>query len=480
MMRFRAFARRWVVSAVAASVAATARPVTAQPRAPLPVRPLSYTSFVLPNGLVAILNEDHASPLVAVDVWYHFGSRDDPPGHAGIAHLCEHVMSQGSPHLAQPQPAFYRSIGGFPARGAETTDDVTAYYVVVPSNQLETVLWAESDRMAAPLSLADSQHLPQIRSIIAQERQQNVENVPFGTSRELTLAALFPTGHPYHPNPAPGPAGPADLTADQLRSVCGPYYAPNNAVIALSGDFDATVARRWIDHYFGDIPRGKPPAHGPVPQPAAHPERRLVLEDARARQPELHVDWVGASYANPDRMALLALASALSHDQSGRLTRLLIQDRRLASRVIVENYDLEQSGVFEIAVVPNPGASMTLIETLVDSTLASLATTPVTREEIARFNAANAVRAATSLQTRFARADTLAHDMIFAGEPTTYATQAARARRLSPKDVQVIARKYLTPSRVVMSRVPAGRLDLVSRPDLPYTNVTPRSGAPKP
>ena len=119
---------------------------------------------------------------------------------------------------------------------------------------------------------------------------------------------------------------------------------------------------------------------------------------------------------------------------------------------------------------------MTLIEALIDSTLAALVTTPITRQEIARFNAANAVRAATSLQAKFARADTLAHDEVFAGNPTTYAIQAARARRLTPADVSRAAREYLTPSRVVMSLVPAGKLELASRPDLPYTNVTPRSG----
>jgi zinc protease len=480
MMRSRSCAPRWALSIIAAALVAGARPGMAQHEAPMPVRPLAHTRFVLPNGLVAILNEDHASPLVAVDVWYRFGSKDEPPGRAGMAHLCEHVMSQGSPHLAQPEPAFYRSIGGFSTRGAVTTEDVTAYYVVVPSNELETVLWAESDRMAAPLSFADPQHLAQIRPIVVQERQQSLENVPFRVSRELTLAALFPAGHPYHTNSPPSASGLTDHTADQLRSFCAPYYVPNNAVIALSGDFDAAIARKWIERYFGGIPRGKPAVRGPAPQLAVQPERRLVLEDARARQPELHLDWVGAAYANVDRMALLALASALSHDQSGRLTKLLIQDRQLASRVIVDNYDFEQSGVFEIAIVPRQGASMTLIEALVDSALASLATTPITRREIARFNAANAVRAATSLQTRFARADTLAHDMIFAGDPTAYATQAARAQKLSPKDVRAVVRRYLTPSRVVMSLVPAGKLDLVSRPDLPYTNVTPRSGGPKP
>ena len=200
-----------------------------------------------------------------------------------------------------------------------------------------------------------------------------------------------------------------------------------------------------------------------------------MLEDARATQPQLHLDWIGAPYASPDRLPLLALADALSQNRFGRLSKLLVHDRQLATTIIANNYDFEKSGVFEIAVFPRPGASMTLIEALVDSTLAALATTPVTRQEIARFNAVNAVRAATSLQMKFARADTLAHDEVFAGNPTAYAVQAARARQLTPSDVARVARRYLTPSRVVMSLVPAGQLDLVSRPDLPYTNVTPRS-----
>lgn len=482
MIRPRPGAPSWFAGIAAVVLILCARPAVAQHRAE-PVRPLAHTRFVLPNGLVAILNEDHASPLVAVDVWYRFGSRDDPPGAAGAgtAHLCEHVMSQGSPHLEQPEAAFYRSIGGSSPHWAETTEDVTEYYVVVPSNQLETVMWAEADRMAAPLSLADTTHLGAIRSVVVQERQQNIESVPFGVSRELTKAALFPMGHPYHSISMPSGTGLAAATPADLRAVCGPYYVPNNAVIALSGDFDPPTARRWIEQFFGDIPRGKPVARRAVPDVPARPERRLVLEDARARQPQLHLDWVGASYANQDRMALLALASALSQDQFGRLTRILVRDRQLATRVIVDNYDLEQSAVFEIAIFPRQGASMTLIEALVDSTIASLATTPITSREIARFNAANAVRAAISLQTRFARADTLAHDQIFAGDPTAYATQAARAQRLTPAEVQRVARKYLTPSRVVMSLVPAGMLDLVSRPDLPYVNVTPlRGGAPKP
>lgn len=442
------------------------------------IRPLSYTRFVLPNGLVAILNEDHATPLVAVEVWYHVGSRDDPPELAGLAHLCEHLMAQGSPHLAQQQQLFYRSLGGTSPHWGETLEDVTKFSVVVPRNQLETVLWAESDRMAAPLGTTDAQHVSAMQALVAQERRQNIENMPFGVSRELTLAALFPPEHPYHTSSRPAAADLYMANPSAIESGCARYYVPNNALIALSGDFDSGAARRLIEHYFGEIPGGKPIRRAAFPTPKLSGEKRLVLEDSRATRPQLHLDWIGASYAHPDRQALLALARALSQDRFGRLSKLLVYDRQLATAVFADNYDLEQSGVFEIAIFPRPGAPLTLIEALVDSTIAALRSTPISRREIARFNAANAVDAATSLQTKFARADTLAHDQMFAGDPTSYAMQALAASRLTPADVQRVARQYLTPGRVVMSLVPAGKVDLASRPDLPYVNVTPP--APKP
>ncbi len=442
-----------------------------------PLRPLAYTRFTLPNGLAAILNEDHATPIVSVQVWYHVGSRDDKPDRPGIVHLCEHLTSQGSPHLSQPQRDFYRSLGGTSTHFAETWEDVTKYYITVPSNELETVLWAESDRMASPLALVDSQRITAARRVVEQERRQDVDNMPFGAYHELTRFALFPSGHPYHlaPNAAPSSVGPADL-----RATCLPYYVPNNAVLAISGDFVTAAARSLIEKYFGGIPSGSPVTR---PAPSTEPlavERRLVLEDARANQPQLHIAWVGASYESPDRMAALAVASVLSLPRFGRLSKLLVNDRQLASSVTADNHDFEKSGVFEIIVVPSPGASLTQIERLTDSTLASFATTPVTPEELARFNAFNRVNAATSLQLHFARADTLAHDDVFAGDPSSYAAQANAALTLTSADVQAAARRYLTAGRVVMSLVPAGKLDLISKPNVPYTNVTPPNGSAPP
>ncbi len=440
-----------------------------------PLKPLAYTRFTLANGLVAILNENHVTPIVSVQLWYHIGSKDDRPNQPGVAHLCEHLMSQGSPHLDQPQQPFYRSIGGTSTRFAETTEDVTEYYTTVPSTELETVLWAESDRMAAPMANLDSQRVASVRRLVDQERRQTIDNVPFGTYREIISGALFPTGHPYHLTPQ---SPPASSYAD-ARAMCLPFYIPNNAVLAISGDFAPASARSMIEKYFGSIPRGAPVAQPAVDAAPLVGEWRLVLEDARATQPQLYVAWRGAAYASPDRMALLAAASALALPRFGRLSKLLVADRQLATSVTADDKDLEKSGVFEIVVLPRPGASMTLIEQLVDSTIASFAASPVAPQEIARFNAYNRVNAATSLQLEVARADTLAHDQMFTGNPSSYAEQANAALGLTPADVQAAIHKYLSAGRVVMSLVPAGKLDLISKPNAPYTNVTPQ-GAVRP
>jgi zinc protease len=444
----------------------------AQATAPA-IRPLAYTRVVLKNGLVALFNEDHSSPTVVVDVWYHIGSKDDKPGRTGLAHFCEHVMGQGSPHIDQPQSIFYQSLGGTSPHSANTTEDITHFYVSVPSSALETVLWAESDRMAVPLARADSATVAGARAVITREREQNVENFPFGVYRELTIGALFPEGHPYHLVPLPPVADLYGATANDLEQACLPYYVPNNAVVSISGDFDTKVARGWVEHYFGTIKRGAEPAHAALTTPTLPSDKRLVLEDPRANQPRIHFAWVGAAFAAPDRLALNAIGSLLTLPRFGRLTKLLVDERKLATNVLGGNSDLEKSGVFELIVFPRPGSSLSTIETLVDSVIAGLSTSPIAQREIDRFSNYNADSAVTWLQTRFARADTLAHGDVFAHDPVAYAKQVNAARALTPAQVQRAAAQYLATPHVVFSLVPAGKLELISKPELPYTNVTP-------
>jgi zinc protease len=471
-------------SMIAAAAALLPGAVAAQATA-APIRPLPYTRFVLPNGLTAILNEDHASPITAVDVFYQIGNRDDPPGRAGIAHFCEHIMGEGSPNIDEPQSNLYEKLGGTSPRHAETTEDITHYYIIVPSHQLETVLWTEGDRLRNKLSRTDSGTIASVRAVLAQERASMIENVPleYAGARHAVAQAFFPAGHPYNTSTlSPLPDLPK-IDAAAMKASCGPYYVPNNAVLAVSGDFDTAAAKKWVEKYFGDIPRGAPVTRAPVPAVSLSGEKRLVVEDRSIAVPLLRMNWLGAAYDNPDRTALLALASSLSLSRVastveppaalGRLSKLLIQDRQLATRVVADNYDIQRAGVFEIAIYPRANASLTTIETLVDSVLTAMATHPVTKEELALYNSYNFVQLATSLQPRFARADTLAHDQIFAGDPTAYAKQAMGARALTPADVERVRQKYLGSRRVILSLVPAGKLNLISKPELPFVNATP-------
>lgn len=469
----------WSALSAPFAIASSAGALAAQTATATAIRPLAYTRAVLPNGLVALFNEDHASPTVVVDVWYHVGSKDDRPGRAGMAHLCEHLMAEGSAHLDEPQAVFYRSIGGISSHSAATSEDVTHYYVSVPSNALETALWVESDRMAGPLARVDSEKLAASRNIIAREREANIENIPYRTYLELTIGTLFPDPQPYHMIPLAAVTDLANATPADVRQACLPYYVPNNAVVSISGDFTTKSARALVEHYFGGIRRGAAPPRPSFTTPTIASEKRLVLEDRRATQPQLHFAWVGASFANPDRLALNALGSILTLPRFGRLSKLLVDDRKLANAVVGGNSDLEKSGVFELIVFPRPGSSLTTIETLVDSVLAAVPTTPVAQRELDRFNNYNADSAVTFLQTQFARADTLAQGQMFTGDPVAYARQVNAARRLTPADVQRAAKQYLTSARVVFSLVPAGKLDLIAKPELPYVNVTPGAPAAK-
>ncbi|HVX41583.1 MAG TPA: pitrilysin family protein [Gemmatimonadaceae bacterium] len=435
------------------------------------MRPLAVTQLTLPNGLVALINEDRSAPVVAVNVTYHFGAKDEQPGHMGLAHLCEHLMGEGSPNEPLPEKVFIQSIGGTSSRWAETSEDRMQFYATVPSNELETMLWLESDRMADPLSRADDEHVAAVREVIHQERLQNRETPVYGLALSAIQRVLLEP--PYQIDPL-GPMTDLDAAnAADARAFCTPYYVPNNATIAISGDVSTPHVKTLIEKYFSSIPRRPAP-----PQPAIAPRAltansRLVMEDARARFSMLLFAWHGASYDDPDRLPLLALASALSNGRSGRLNRLLVYDRGLATRVSVGVFDLERSGVFQIQVIPRPGASATLIEQLVDSVVADVIAHGVTPADIGPYQHAAPVVAITSLQTRAARADTLAHDEMFAGDPAAYAKQLERTMSLTAADVSRTARAYLARPHVILNLVPAGKLDLISHPELPYTNVTP-------
>lgn len=435
------------------------------------VRPLSYTRVVLPNGLVALFNEDHSSPTIGTMVSYQFGAKNEPDGKLGWAHLCEHLMFEGSQNVPHGEfMSTIRSIGGSSVRWGETGEDRTVYYHTIPSNQLETWMWLESDRMNNPFAFTDSTRMAAMKGAIKAERQQARENIPYGFANTLTLAALY---GPTLRDPLHSQVDVDRASFGAVRAFCEPFYVPGNAVVAISGDFETAKARALVEKYFGSIKRGTVPKPAEVrPEPLTG-DRRLVLEDARARAPYLRLAWAGVGFAHPDRQALLALATALQGDRTSGLTKALTVDRPLATQVSVIHADMRDGGVFQIEVFPRDSTQLGVLEDAVDSVLRAFKTAPLNERALMRFKRANAVLAITSLQPRYMRADTLAQGEQWAGNPVAYAAQVDRANVVTHADILRVADTYLKPGRVVMSLIPAGKLHLVSKPDRKFDTVVP-------
>jgi zinc protease len=434
------------------------------------VRPLSYTRVVLPNGLVALFNEDHSAPTIGTMVSYQVGAKDEQEGKLGWAHLCEHLMFDGSANLPGGEfMSTIRSVGGTSGRWGETSEDRTVFYHTIPSNQLETWMWAESDRMNQPFASVDSTRFGNSKKTIKSERQQMRENVPLpvGFANTATMAALYGSSvrDPLETN-----VDVERAALSEVRAFCTPYYVPGNAVVAISGDFQTAKARAMVEKYFGSIKAGRLPNRVET-RPIITAERRMVMEDPRARTAILRLAWPGVGFAHADRQALLALATALQGDQSSGLMKALVVDRPLATQVAVEYFEVQNGGVFQIQVYPRDSTSLGLLEDVVDSVLRAFSKAPLNERALMRFKRSNEVRAVRYLQERYMRADTLAQGEQWAGNPVAYAVQVNRANAVQHTDILRVAEKYPGPARVVMSMVPAGKLNLVSKPDRKHENV---------
>jgi zinc protease len=454
--------------------------VVPSPKPDIPSIP--YTKYTLPNGLTAILNEDHSSPIVYTTLWYHVGSKNEKPGRTGFAHLFEHMMFEGSENVAAGQHRIMiQSMGG--SFNGSTTEDRTNYYETVPANQLETALWMESDRMATLLTRLDLARLDAEREIVKNERRLRVDNQPFGVSDEIMSAALFPKDHPYSWSVIGSMADLSAASVEDVKDFFRTYYAPNNAVIVLSGDFKTADAKKLLDKYFGSIPRGPAitrPTAERFPTPKLAAEKRIVLEDSRVRLPQYQIAWPSAGRESKDLYALRALGSVLTLDRTSRLTKALVYDKQLATGVSAFNAASEIGGYFTIYVAPRPSASLTEIEKTIDSVLTDVARAPLTQKEVQRFKNYANVSTVTALQFNQAKAEQLALGETMSKNPVSFLADLTQLERVTAADVQRVARAYLGAGRVVMSMVPAGKLDMIAKPELPYTNATPaKTGADK-
>jgi zinc protease len=443
---------------VAACCAAAQRP----PGAGSDAIRIPFDTYALPNGLTVILSADRTTPTVAVEAWYHVGSKNELPGRTGFAHLFEHVMFTGSGHVPYGlHDKLTEGVGG--SNNGTTNNDRTMYYETVPSNYLESALWLEADRMGFLLDTLDLTKLNAQRDIVKNERRQGMDNQPYGRADEILSHATYPASHPYSWDVIGSMEDLSAASEDDVKNFFRLYYAPNNAFLSVVGDFDAVQAKTWIAKYFGGIPRGKPitrPSVGPVTLPA---EKRLVYED-RVQIPRLYVQWPTIGQRSDDRFALDLLGPILSGARTARLTKALVYDQQAAASVSARQGSNENVGEFLLVITPRPGHSLTDLEQAADAIIARFKNEGPTGEEMQKATAGQELSFINGLQSNLGKASQLANGAGFFGNPGYYRTYYERSHAVTAAEVTRVANTYLTAGRVVLSVVPMGNLDQASKP----------------
>jgi zinc protease len=423
---------------------------------------IPFESYTLPNGLRVILSQDRTTPTVAVNVWYHVGSKNEVPGRTGFAHLFEHVMFTGSAHAPYGlHDKLTEGVGG--GNNGTTSNDRTTYFETMPSNYLETALWLESDRMGFLLETLDIAKLNAQRDIVKNERRQSVDNEPYGRVDEILAEATYPPSHPYSWDVIGSMADLSAASEEDVKSFFRMYYAPNNAILAVVGDFEPAVARRWVEGYFGNIRRGAAITRPTVAPVSLRSLTRLVYED-RVEVPRLYVQWPTVGERHDDSIALEVLASVLSGPRTARLTKPLIFDQQAAASVIAEQSPHEDVGEFRLAITPRPGHSLTDLESAAASIIATFQAEGPTAEEIQKATAGDELEFLAGLQSNLGKSFRLTDGAGFHGDAGYFRTEYQKFMAVTPADVKRVAGKYLTPGRVVLSVVPPGKIDEAARP----------------
>ena len=438
-------------AAIPAIVFALASPAFGQATAQTPSQlEVAYTQFTLQNGLHVILHEDHRTPIVSVNVWYHVGSARERTGRTGFAHLFEHLMFMGSGHVKPGEfDNWLERAGG--SNNGSTDPDRTNYWINVPSNALELALFLESDRMGYLLHTMTPQTVDAQRDVVKNERRQSYENRPYGMA-DITLGEmLYPEGHPYH---WPTIGYMPDLTAasyDDVAAFFKKYYAPGNASLVVAGDIEAAKARTLVERWFGDVEPGAPVEPMTIPGVVLTGVQKRTLTD-KVQLPRLYLAWLTPRHLEPGDAALDVVADILAGGKNSRLYKRLVYDMQIAQSVEAAQASQALSSFFLITATPRPGHTVEEIEMVIDEEIVALQQQPPSAHEVERsFNQIEA-----SFYDRMERvggfggkADQLNAYYTNTGDPDWFNEDLGRYRALSPTDVQAAAEKFLPHDRRV-------------------------------
>ena len=437
---------------------------------PLQIPELKFEKYKLANGLEVILSEDHRLPLVAVNLWYHVGPANETAGRTGFAHLFEHMMFEGSKHVAGSAHAHYLEAAGATDFNGTTDFDRTNYYETVPSNQLELALWLESDRMGYLPDKLDQANLSNQQDVVRNERRQSVENTPYGIADEALFHELFPSSHPYHADVIGSHADIQAAKLEDVRNFFKLYYAPNNASLAIVGDFDPAKTKELVEKYFGPLKSGSAVPRVQAATPPITAEKRKTVQD-NVQLPRVFMAWLTSPIFKPGDAEADIAASALGGGKSSRLYKKLVYEKQLALDVEASQQSLTLRSVFQIAATARPGVKIEDLEKAINEELETFRKSGPTADEMRRARNGIETRTISGLEILNGVANLLNSYNHYLGTPDFLATDIARYENATPEAVKVFAQEQLKPSeRVVVYAVPG-------KPDLGPEVATPKAEA---
>jgi zinc protease len=444
---------------------------------------IPYTKFVLKNGLTLVVHEDHKAPIVAVNVWYHVGSKNEKPGKTGFAHLFEHLMFNGSEHFNDDYFKAVEKVGATDLNGT-TDEDRTNYFQNAPKDALDLLLWLESDRMGHLLGAVTQAKLDEQRGVVQNEKRQG-ENQPYGKAQELMTKGMFPPGHPYSWTVI---GSMEDLNAASLSDAhewFKTYYGPANATLVVAGDVETEAVRKKVETYFGDIPPGPPLTRHSTWIAKRSGTHREMSQD-RVPQARLYKAWNIPEWGTAQGDYLNLVSDVLAQGKNSRLYKRLVYDDQIASDVSASVQLGEIAGGFLIIATARPGQDLSQVEKAIDEELAKLLAEGPTKKELERIktqNLAQFIRQVERIGGFGGKSDVLAESQVYAGSPDHYKTTLKRMREATVQDLQDAARAWLSDGVYILEIHPFPELattaSAVDRSKMPEPVIHPEVKFPE-
>lgn len=411
---------------------------------------IEFGQFALPNGLKVVTIENHRAPLVAVDLVYHVGSKNETWGRTGFAHLFEHLMFEGSKNA--PGKMFdhvLQNAGG--ENNAYTTEDLTNYYDILPSHQMELAFWLESDRMRFLNISQESLDLQ--RDVVMEERRQRVDNQPYGTAMENMSSRLYKQ-HPYRWPVIGHMDHLTEATLDDVQSFYQRFYAPDNATLIVAGDIDPTRVADLIHHYFGEFaPAGNQKTTIPFDEPLSADIREVIYDQIQL--PAVFIGLRTVDETHPDYLPLDLLSDILTHGKSSRLYEKLVYNRRMAQSVVSFQEQNEHPGAFLIYAITRPGGSLREIETAIDEEIAELVAKPVLETELQKVKNLSVSALISRMQGIANQADFISRYCGLYNRPELVNQLIGQIQAVTPDDIRRVAGTWLqSRHRVVLDYLP--------------------------